>query len=150
LNPVRALNIHLMKVELKRVNQACHFEASSDDGTRIDLDSSAESLGEGAGVRPMQSLLMALGACTAIDVTLIMNKQRLLIEDFHLTVEGSREENKEPSLWESIHIHYNLKGQLPLDKVHRAIELSMEKYCSVAETLRRAGAGITYSFEVTA
>ena len=133
-----------MKVSLKRINKACHFEARNEDGNKIELDSSSGSLGEGAGVRPMQSLLMALGGCTAIDVTLILTKQRLIIDDFTISIEGQREEGKEVALWEKIHIQYHLKGVLDTDKVYRAVELSMQKYCSVAETLRRAGASITF------
>jgi len=137
-----------MKVNLIRKNQACHFEATNEEGKSIELDSSSSSLGEGLGVRPMQSLLMALGGCTAIDVTLILTKQKLEIKDFSLEVEGEREENKEPALWTKIHIHYHIKGDLDAAMVERAVHLSMTKYCSVAETLRRAGAEITYTIHL--
>lgn len=137
-----------MKVELKRINKACHFEARNEEGDTLQLDSSAASLGSGEGIRPMQSLLMALGGCTAIDVTLILTKQKLVIDDFRILVEGHREENKEIALWEKIHISYYLTGVLDSDKVHRAADLSMKKYCSVAETLRRAGAEITYEIHL--
>ena len=137
-----------MKVELQRINKACHFEARNEEGNSVQLDSSAASLGAGEGIRPMQSLLMALGGCTAIDVTLILTKQKLVIDDFRIVVDGYREEGNELALWEKIHISYFLKGSLDADKVQRATELSMAKYCSVAETLRRAGALITYEIHL--
>jgi len=138
-----------MKVQLKRMNKACHFEAVNEDGRAIQLDSSPSSLGEGLGVRPMQSLLMALGGCTAIDITLILTKQKLEILDFKLDIEGEREENKEPALWTKIHISYFIKGEMEKSMVERAVHLSMTKYCSVAETLRRAGAVITYDIQLS-
>ena len=55
-----------------------------------------------------------------------------------MNIEGEREEGKEPSLWKTINIIFELKGQTDYDKADRACELSIEKYCSVAETLRRA------------
>lgn len=137
-----------MKVELQRINKACHFEAVNDEGKKLQLDSSPASLGAGEGIRPMQSLLMALGGCTAIDVTLILTKQKLVIDDFKITVEGHREEGNEMALWDKIHISYHLQGKLDADKVERATELSMRKYCSVAETLRRAGAEITHEIHL--
>lgn len=137
-----------MKVELKRINKACHFEARNEEGNSVQLDSSTASLGAGEGIRPMQSLLMALGGCTAIDVTLILTKQKLVIDDFRIVVDGYREEGNELALWEKIHISYYLKGNLDADKVQRATELSMAKYCSVAETLRRAGAVITHEIHL--
>jgi len=137
-----------MKVILKRKNEACHFQATNEDGRSIDLDSSPSSLGEGLGVRPMQSLLMALGGCTAIDVTLILTKQKLKILDFSLEIDGIRDEKNEPALWEKIHVNYHIKGEMDKAFVERAVHLSMTKYCSVAETLRRAGAQITYDIKL--
>jgi putative redox protein len=134
-----------MKINLIRKNKACHFEATNEEGRSIELDSSPSSLGEGLGVRPMQSLLMALGGCTAIDITLILTKQKLEILDFKLEIEGEREEHKEPALWTKIHIDYHIRGNMEQAMVERAVHLSMTKYCSVAETLRRAGAVISYT-----
>lgn len=97
------------------------------------------------GVRPMQSLLMALGTCSGIDVVAILEKQRQEYSRFELRVGGEREEGKVPSLWVKAHVEFILEGPLNPDKVDRAVALSIEKYCSVAETLRRAGCAETYS-----
>lgn len=96
------------------------------------------------GVRPMQSLLMGLGTCSGIDIVAILEKQRQEYDSFELKVTGEREQEKIPALWVKAHIDFILKGNMDADKVKRAAELSIDKYCSVAETLRRAGCEITY------
>lgn len=95
----------------------------------------------------MEMLLMGLAGCSAIDVILILQKQKQVIEDFRLKVDGFREKDATPSPFKKIHITYLLKGQLNADKVKRAIDLSMDKYCSATAQLRPS-AEITYSFEI--
>ena len=56
-----------------------------------------------------------------------------------MIIEGEREKGKDPSLWEDIKIIFELKGEIDPEKAKRACELSMDKYCSVAATLRKAG-----------
>ena len=136
-----------MNVQLKRLDDAYHFEACNEDGQAIHLDNSPEHGGHKKGVRPMQTLLMALGGCSAIDIVTILKKQRQTIEDFQISIDGEREKDQVPSLFETIHIVFKLKGKLDKDKVERAVALSMEKYCSVAKTLEKT-AKITYKIEV--
>jgi putative redox protein len=64
--------------------------------------------------------------------------------DLVIKVDGERQHGVEPALWEKIHLLFQLKGNVDPAKAARAVQLSMEKYCSVAETLRRAGAVITW------
>lgn len=96
------------------------------------------------GVRPMQSLLMGLGTCSGIDIVAILEKQRQDFDGFELKVTAEREQDKVPALWIKAHVDFILKGNVDADKAKRAAELSIEKYCSVAETLRRSGCVITY------
>jgi putative redox protein len=100
------------------------------------------------GVRPMQGLLMSLGTCSGIDIVSILEKQRQQFDRFTMTVTAERAQEVIPALWVKAHVHFNLEGNLENDKVWRAAELSITKYCSVAETLRRAGCMITYSVSV--
>jgi putative redox protein len=86
--------------------------------------------------------LMGLAGCSAIDVISILKKQRQEVVDYKMTVNGEREVGKEPSLWESISIEFHLYGDIDVDKAARAVDLSVNKYCSVAATLMRAGAKI--------
>ncbi|HEU4716790.1 MAG TPA: OsmC family protein [Bacteroidia bacterium] len=133
-----------MKVTLHRLNNAFHFEAKNEDGVTMQLDSTADHGGQNLGVRPMQSLLMAMGGCSAIDIISILNKQKQEISGFDIDVDGEREKGKEPALWKTVHAIFRLNGNIDPEKAKRAVQLSMEKYCSVAKTLEAAGAVITY------
>lgn len=130
-------------IQLSRVHGDFGFEATDENGHTIKMDSSPESGGLNYGVRPMQSLLMALGGCSAIDVISILKKQRQDVVDYKMTISGEREKGKEPSLWQTIHVKFQLYGDIEPDKASRAVDLSINKYCSVAATLKAAGAQIT-------
>jgi putative redox protein len=132
------------KIELARVSGDYGFEASDEYGHTVKMDSSPESGGQNYGVRPMQMLLMGLGGCSAIDVISILKKQRQEVLDYRMNITGDREANVEPSLWQSINIEFHLKGDIDEDKAKRAVELSVNKYCSVAATLEKAGATINW------
>ncbi|HXB07647.1 MAG TPA: OsmC family protein [Puia sp.] len=138
----------MIRIQLDRVSGDFGFEAKDATGHTVRLDSSPESGGAAFGVRPMQMLLMGLGGCSGIDIVSILNKQRQTIEAFHMTIDGEREKGKEPTLWETIHIHFILKGDIDPDKAKKACMLSMDKYCSVAATLREARATITWQVSV--
>jgi putative redox protein len=129
-------------IQLSRVHGDFGFEAHDENGHSIQMDSSPESGGQNFGVRPMQTLLMGLGGCSAIDVISILKKQRQDVVDYKMTISGEREKNIEPSLWKSIAIEFHLYGNIDPDKASRAVDLSVNKYCSVAATLMGAGAEI--------
>jgi len=133
-----------MKISLLRVDDGFRMEATDEQGHVVYMDASPETGGRGNGVRPMHMLIMGLGGCTAIDVIMILKKQRQEIQDFRIDIDAEREKDKEPALWEKAHIRFLLKGQIEPGKAERAVELSMQKYCSVAETLRRSGTQITW------
>ena len=135
-------------IQLSRVHGDFGFEATDENGHTIKMDSSPESGGLNYGVRPMQSLLMSLGGCSAIDVISILKKQRQDVVDYKMSISGEREKGKEPSLWQTIHVKFQLYGDIDKDKAERAVDLSINKYCSVAATLMKAGAKITTSVVV--
>jgi putative redox protein len=134
----------MIKINLNRVEGDAGFEATDANGHIVRLDTSPETGGVNFGIRPMQGLLMSLGACSGIDIVSILKKQRQEIKAFSIEIEGEREKGKEPSLWTNIYITFTLTGT-DEDKAKRACDLSISKYCSVAETLRRAGATINWS-----
>lgn len=136
-----------MRIDLSRRNDAVHLEASNEDGQTVSIDGAPSVGGENRGMRPMQLLLSALGGCSTIDVIQILKKQRQPLEDIHVRIDGDRQKDVVPSLFEKIHVHFTLKGDLDEKKVQRAISLSLEQYCSVAKTLEKT-AEITYSFEI--
>lgn len=137
-----------MKISLKRIDDGFNMEASDETGHTVRMDSSVENGGSNNGVRPMQMLMMGLGGCSAIDVVMILKKQRQEITDFRIEIEGDREKGKEPSLWEKAHVVFHLTGNIDPDKAARAVELSMNKYCSVAETLRKSGTQLTWETRI--
>jgi putative redox protein len=110
------------------------FEAATPHGT-ISLASALDEPGN--GVTPMETLATALGACTAMDVASILVKMRQPLEGFRVEVSGERAE-EHPKRFLSLDVVYHLKGDLDERKVERAIELSEERYCSVAATLKPA------------
>src|ERR1051326_539358 len=125
----------MFHIEVNRVNGDYGFEAKDAGGHIARMDTSPETGGENFGVRPMQMLLMGLGGCSGIDIVSILKKQRQTIDSFSMKIEGEREPGKEPSLWKDVTIIFELTGNIDPDKAKRAVELSMDKYCSVAETL---------------
>ncbi len=138
-----------MKVELTRVDEAFHFEAVGASNVIQHIDANVDIGGHNLGARPMEMILMGLGGCTAIDVILILKKQRQVIEDLKISLEGDREkiEGTEMSPFRKINIHFAFKGQLDASKVEKAIKLSMEKYCSATAQLSPS-AEITHTFSI--
>ncbi|TVR37110.1 MAG: OsmC family peroxiredoxin, partial [Balneolaceae bacterium] len=137
-----------MKISIQRLNDAVHMEASNDDGATLQMDGTDAIGGINGGFRPMQMLLAAAGGCSAIDVVGILKKQRQNPDDLKIEVTGERVDVEGYSEFKSIHIHFTLKGShLDEKKVARAIDLSLNKYCSVSKTLEKT-AKITSSFEI--
>ncbi|MCP9751133.1 OsmC family protein [Ferruginibacter sp. HRS2-29] len=138
----------MVKIALDRVQGDYGFEATDTEGHIVRIDGSEAIGGTGFGVRPMQLLLMGLGGCSAIDIVSILKKQRETVEGFSMHIEGEREPGKEPSLWKNVHIVFTLKGNIDPAKATKACALSMEKYCSVAETLKKGGTLLTWESRV--
>lgn len=139
----------MIRIELDRKEGDFGFEARDANGHTVKLDSSPESGGINYGVRPMQILLMGLGGCSGIDIVSILKKQRQQVDGFRMSIDGEREAGVEPSLWKDVKILFELEGNIDLDKAKKACQLSMDKYCSVAETLRRSGTKLTWEVRIT-
>jgi putative redox protein len=96
---------------------------------------------------PVELLLIAVGSCTAVDVISILEKQRQQVTDYKVEVTGERRA-EHPRLFTKIHVHHIVYGRnVSPQAVERAVQLSDEKYCSVAATVRPT-AEITTSFEI--
>lgn len=134
-----------MKVELKRVNDAVHFEGSAPSSTvKVHIDGSPEIGGQGLGVRPMEMVLMALASCSSLDLVNILKKQKQDVQDFSVSVEGERREQI-PTVFTKIHMSFTLRGHVDKEKADRAAELAVKKYCSVHDMLAAGGVEISYS-----
>ena len=133
----------LMQVEL--TNKDFGFTATDAMGNEVMIDIPVEQGGKAGGFRPMQTLLAGLGGCSGVDVVSILKKQRQEIFRFNIQIDGEREEGVEPSLWKQIQLNFDFEGNIEPAKAYRAVELSINKYCSVAATLRKAGANLSWS-----
>ena len=133
--------------ETKRVSlrweEGLRFVGGAPEGpnTRIDGDNTTA-----AG--PMLTLLLAAGSCSGSDVVLILKKMRIELRDLRIEVTGRRRE-QEPRRYTAIHFDYHIGGTgLSQDKAHRAVSLSVEKYCSVIHSLA-PDIAITYAVTLT-
>ncbi|MFW5955042.1 MAG: OsmC family protein [Guyparkeria sp.] len=136
-----------MKARVKWVDGMA-FMAEADSGHAIVMDGAPEIGGRNAGPRPMEMVLMGLGGCTAIDVMMILGKQRQPVEDCWIELSAERADVKAPKVFTTIHTRYVVVGKgLDPAKVERAVNLSAEKYCSVSAMLRDS-VELSHDFEV--
>lgn len=119
------------------------FVALSPSGhlVALDTDRSANS-----APGPMELLLVALGTCTATDIVSILAKKRQKLVALVVEVSGERAAEP-PRVWTHLEIVYKFKGMLDEKAVEHAVQLSEEKYCSVAAMLRKT-APISYRIEI--
>jgi len=135
-----------MKTSLKWVGAAA-FVGETESGHKIVIDGPPEGGGRELGPRPMETLLLGVGACTSYDVVSILKKSRQDIRDCKIEMSAERASNT-PKVFTRIHIHFTLIGKgLKHSQVERAISLSAEKYCS-ASIMLAASVKITHSFEI--
>ena len=121
------------------------FVATGPSGHAITLDSDRAS---NKAPGPMELLLLALGACTATDVVIVLEKKRQKLESLEVICSGERAADP-PTVWAKLEILYRLRGQLDEAAVKHAIQLSEEKYCSVAATLKKT-ATLSWRYEILA
>jgi len=131
-------------IKLTRANELYAFDAVNEKGNVTKMDAGAAIGGVNYGASPMDILLSALAGCSSIDVLSILKKKQQNVTNYEVTVQGEKDNDKTPSVWEKILITYLMDGEVTETAARRAIELSLEKYCSVAATLKAAGATIQY------
>ena len=118
------------------------------DSSKHAVVMSTQDEANGTGMKPSDLLLVALAGCTAVDVVGILEKKRQRITGLTVTVTGEQEPDP-PWPYRTMHLHYEVRGRGLREKAVRdAIELSEQKYCSVAATLRPA-AEITVDYTIT-
>jgi putative redox protein len=119
------------------------FVAASPSGHAIVVDSDRQT---NSAPGPMELVLMALGACTATDIVIVMKKKRQKLETLEVICSGERA-TEPPTVYTKLEILYRLRGDLDEAAVKHAIELSEEKYCSVAAMLKKT-AKISWRYEI--
>ncbi len=127
--------------------EGLQFVGESGTGHAIVMDGSQDVGGKNTGMRPMELLLVGLGGCSGMDVISILEKKRQNVTDIDIIINGDKADTY-PKKFTNITIEFIVKGKdLSEDAVKRAVELSMEKYCSVKATLE-GSAKINYSYKI--
>lgn len=136
-----------MKATIKWVDGA-RFIGESGSGHSVVMDGPEEIGGRNVGIRPMEMLLLGVGACSAVDVVSILKKARQQVTHCEAQVLATRVDAV-PAVFETLHLHFVVSGDgLDDGKVRRAVELSAEKYCSASIMLQKAGVAITHDYEI--
>lgn len=135
-----------MKVRVKWVEDVC-FLGESETGHAVVLDGAPEAGGRNIGMRPMEMLLIGMGACTSFDVVTILKKSRQDIVDCVAQIDADRADEI-PKVFTKIHVHFVVTGKnLNPVQVERAVKLSAEKYCSASIMLGKS-VEITHDFSI--
>ena len=110
------------------------FVGQGTSGHRVAMDAALSSGGNDQAARPVEVLLSSLGGCTGMDVVAILRRMKTPAEALTITLEDKRAPDY-PKVIERIHLVYQVEGRIPPENVERAIELSLSKYCPIANTL---------------
>ena len=135
-----------MEIKLKRI-EGMQFDCLSSAGHTVRIDGPPSIGGTDTGPRPMEMVLLGLAGCSAVDIMMILEKQRQKPADVDITVTAERADTV-PAVFTKINIHVECTGgEVVLKKLEKACELSMEKYCSVSRMLEST-VEITHSCSV--
>lgn len=135
-----------METQLKWAGNAA-FIGRASSGHTVVMDGPAEGGGRNLGPRPMEMLILGMGACSTYDVVSILKKSRQEITDCEIKITSQRADS-DPKVFTDIQLHFIVSGKnLKEKQVERAIKLSAEKYCS-ASIMLGATANITHDFEI--
>jgi putative redox protein len=138
---------NITKISMERIDDHVNFQATNTTGNSILMDGSEAIGGKGNGVRPMETLLMGVAGCSSIDIVLILQKMKQDLLDIKVEVTATTIKVEDAKEYDTIHVHYDLYGPLKESKVEKAINLSLEKYCSVSKMLE-SKSSITSSFKI--
>lgn len=119
------------------------FLSTSPSGHEIRFDSDRTS---NTAPGPMEMVLMALGACTATDIVLILEKKRQRLQSLEVLCSGERAAEP-PTVWTKLEVFYRVRGTVDETAMKHAMQLTEEKYCSVASMLKKT-AQMTWRYEI--
>ena len=134
----------MTKAKVTYVN-GMQFVGEAESGHAIVMDGTPETGGKNTGLRPMELLLVGIGGCSGMDIVSILKKKKQAISGIEINVNGEKAESY-PQKFTAIEIEFIIRGKNISDEaVRRAIQLSMEKYCSVKATLE-GSASIDFTY----
>ena len=135
-----------MKINLKRVDDAFKMVGTNELGEKVSLDAAKSIGGTDSAFRPMQLLLVSLAGCSAIDILNILYKQKQVVNSFEVDVEGDRHPGP-PTTFKNVQVHISIAGTIDEIKLQKAIDLTVDKYCSVYHILKLS-ATISYTYAI--
>ncbi|WP_214985588.1 OsmC family protein [Tenacibaculum dicentrarchi] len=113
------------------------FETDNPSGHKVFIDVGEESGGKGEGLRPKAMMLSALAGCSGLDIIPLLNKMRTSITDLKMEVTGELTQ-EHPKYYHIVTVDYHFYGtDLNEDKINKAVQLSVDKYCGVMEMFRK-------------
>lgn len=119
------------------------FESNNPSHHTLLMDTSQENGGNGAGLRPKALMLSSLAGCSGLDVIMILDKMRVTVDDFTIKIEGELTD-EHPKYYHKVAVAYHFYGkELDEEKINKAVNLSVEKYCGVMEMFRRFATVLT-------
>lgn len=124
-----------MEMLIERVDEAFHLRATAPSGNTVETDLTVAGGGSNKGVSPLELLLVALGACSGVDVISILEKGRQRVDTFRIQVNADRDGGKPISMITDLYLVFELEGELEPARVRRAVELSLDTYCTVSRVL---------------
>lgn len=125
---------HIVTTQWK---QNLQFESDNPSGHSVIMDTSVENGGNGSGLSPKAMMLSSLAGCSGLDVISVLNKMKVTLDDFKIIVTGKLTE-EHPKYYHSVTLAYHFYGSnLEREKLKKAVDLSVEKYCGVMEMFRK-------------
>jgi len=113
------------------------FESDNPSGHKVLIDTSIENGGTNKGLGPKAMMLSALAGCSGLDVVSILDKMKVENYQFQIITTGELTE-EHPKYYNKVSVIYQFSGtNLPQDKLKKAVDLSVEKYCGVMEMFRK-------------
>ena len=127
--------------------QGLQFVGESGTGHEIIMDADAKYGGTDKGMRPMEMLLVAIGGCSGMDIASVLQKKRQHLGGIEIKINGANARDY-PQKFTDIELDFIVRGRdISEEAVKKAVESSMNKYCSVKATLEGA-AKINYRYTI--
>lgn len=118
-------------------NKNMQFETDNPSGNKVLIDTSEDNGGNNSGLAPKAMMLSSLAGCSGLDVVSLLKKMRINVDDFKMDVTGELTE-EHPKYYHTVKVDYHFTGaNLDEEKITKAVNLSVEKYCGVMEMFRR-------------